>query len=324
MVETSNSLAYAALGAALLAGASALAPAARAADPSPTRIYMAPGTSPLLAAYEQRARREAAAAREAWLQAGHSEAEAASVAPPAITGGVVYGKNLSATVPNAYPEIGFSYTTGTPGLQSVYFIFVSPDGQSAYYATYGEPQYTTSGKIGFESPNPPALWSQPGTWTLTVLQIIDRAGNLVTYDAAQIASLFSKPSYTVVDTGTVDALAPTISGGKLLNSTVFLSATYPELHATITGSDSGSGLWLAYLIVQPPGASYSFYENVPLPLAKKSGAIDASTLFAPNDQTGTWNIVGFALCDFAQNCSGSVKQSDIVALFGTDTFNVRP
>ncbi len=151
MAQTSKALA----GAALLASACSLALPAQAADPAATRVYMTPGTSPLLAVYEQKARQEAAAARAAWLQAGHTEAEAASVAPPAITGGEVYGKNLSVGIPNAYPRIAFSYATGTPGLSTVYFVFVSPSGQAAYYASYGEAVYTTSGKIGFEAPNPP-------------------------------------------------------------------------------------------------------------------------------------------------------------------------
>jgi hypothetical protein len=311
-------------GAALLPCALTPAAPAHAADPAATRVIVAPGTSPLLAVYAGRARQAAASLRGAWRRAGHTARDAAAVAPPAITGGTVSGRNLAVGDPTAYPRIKFAYRTGTPGLSAVDFIFTSPNQQAAYYAAYNEPDYSTEGLHSFDATSPPALWSQPGTWTLASIQIIDRAGNMTTYDAGQIATLFHTPSYSVVNTGLVDALAPVITAGKLYNTTVSLSATYPLLRASITASDHGSGLFLAYLLIQAPGSTDGFYEDVPLPRPKISEAVNADTVFASYDTTGTWSIIGFAVCDFAMNCSGSVKPADILALFGTTTFNVTP
>jgi len=309
----------------VLAGAASLAWAAapaHATDPGPRRVVVAPGESPVLALYADKARQAAASLRAAWLHAGHAAGQTAGVALPAVTGGTVSGTNLAVGDPTAYPKIKFSYQTGPSGLYTVNFIFTSPSGQSVYQAAYGEPDYSTAGEHSFDVISPPALWSQPGTWTLAQVQILDRAGNMTTYDSGQIATLFRSPSYTVVNTGLVDALAPVISAGKLYNTTVSLRGKYPLLRASITASDHGSGLWLAYLLIQPPGSSYAFYEDVPLPRPKIAEAVNADTVFAASDQTGTWNIVGFAVCDWALNCSGSTKPADVQALFGTTTFNV--
>jgi hypothetical protein len=283
------------------------------------RVYVKPGTAPWAYLAAARAQAHAAELHATYLASGHRNARTTA---PAITGGAVTNATLTVGEAGQYPSIAFSYQTDTPGLNSVYFTFTSPNGEAFYSATFGEPAYTTSGTASFANLGTPGLWSQPGAWTLASVTILDNDGASTTYDAKQVAKLFTGVSYTVVNNGLVDGTPPHLKGGKLVNATVSLSDKYPQLKVRLAATDAGSGLQIGYVIISPPGNPYAFYEDVPLPLPVAKADIQAYTVFSPYDQTGTWNIVGYAVCDFAYNCTGSTAQSDVIKLLGTDTFTV--
>jgi hypothetical protein len=283
------------------------------------RVYVTPGTAPWAHLADVRAQARAAGLRATYLASGHKDVRSTA---PAITGGAVTAATLTVGQAGQYPSITFSYQTDTPGLNSVYFTFTSPNGEAFYAATFGEPAYTTSGTTSFANIGTPGLWSQPGTWTLASVTVLDNAGASTTYDAKQVATLFTGVSYSVVNNGLVDGTPPRLKGGKLVNDAVSLSGKYPLLKVKLSGTDAGSGLQIGYVIISPPGNPYAFYEDVPLPLPVAKADIQAYTVFSPYDPTGTWNIVGYAVCDFAYNCTGSTAQSDIIKLLGTDTFTV--
>jgi hypothetical protein len=299
----------------------AMAPAHAA---MPNRIVVQKGDTLQHAVWAAQVRGTEAALRAQWLASGHTAAQLTTLAPPSVTGGAVTAATLTVGKPGQYPTISTSFATDTPGLGELYYVFASPSGQSVYYAAYGAPAYTRKGTVTFRNVSPPSLWSQPGAWTLVSLSIIDGAGTETTYDAAQIASLFKNTSYTIVNSGLVDDKAPRILSGKIATPTVSLSARYPLLRAAIDSVDTGSGLWEGYILVSPPGASYSEYEDVPLAMPLKRGDVNVDTVFTTGDPTGTWSITGFAVCDYAMNCTGSTNDADVMALFGTDTFTVTP
>ncbi len=283
------------------------------------RVYVKPGASPWADLGAAPAQARAAELRAKYLASGHKDARGTA---PAITGGAVTASTLTVGEAGQYPTITFSYQTDTPGLNSVYFTFASPNGEAFYSANFGEPGYTTSGTASFANIATPGLWSQPGAWTLTGISIVDNAGTTTSYDAKQVAQLFTGLSYSVVNNGLVDGIPPHLRGGKIVNDTVSLSDRYPLLKVKLPATDAGSGLQIGYVIISPPGGGYAFYEAVPLPLPVGKADIQAYTVFSPYDPTGTWSIVGFAVCDFANNCTGSTAQSAVIALLGTDTFTV--
>ncbi len=283
------------------------------------RVYVTPGAAPWAHPAEATAQARAAGLRATYLASGHKDVRSTA---PAITGGAVTAATLTVGQAGQYPTIAFSYQTDTPGLNSVSFTFASPNGKAYYGTTFGEPAYTTTGSTSFASLAAPGLWSQPGTWTLVSVTVLDNAGASTSYDARQLAKLFTGVSYTVVNNGAVDGTPPLLKSGTLVNSTVSLSDKYPLLKVKLGAADPGSGLQIGYVIVSPPGNPYAFYEDVPLPLPVAKADIQAYTVFSQYSPTGTWNIVGFAVCDFANNCTGSTAQSDIIKLLGTDTFTV--
>ena len=302
--------------------AMAVAPCWAAAPPA-ARIVVQKGESPFLAIQGAADQGRAAELRVQWLASGHNLAPA-SESGPQITGGTVAAKTITVGVAGEYPELTFSYSAGSPGFSSADFVFVSPNGKTTYAVSAFAPYYKQTGTIRFQNASPVSLWAQPGVWQLSAATIYDIAGNKTTYDAGQLAGLFTNTAFTIVNTGMVDAVPPTIRAGKLISDTVSLSQNYPELKTQILSVDHGSGLYLGYVFIQPPGASYYYASIAPEAMPVARDWIKAYNAFNTNDPTGTWTIIGYAVCDFAQNCAGSTTVSDVVKLFGTNTFTVTP
>jgi hypothetical protein len=267
----------------------------------------------------------AVALRSAWLAQGHSVQELATTSAPTITGGSVTASTITVGNAGEYPALAVDYKTDRTGADYISVEFASPNGKTFYGGGYGIAYHTVTGTVSFAIVAPVNLYASPGTWSLAGATIYDNAGNSTTYTASQLAALFTATNFTVVNSGAAAPAPPAIVSGKLLNNTVSVSAKFPLLAATITAKDGyGPGIYEAYLIVSPPGGAYSFYSVLPNARPVRSGVIKANNLFGPYSQTGTWSIVGYGVCDYAFNCSGSTADSDIVALLGTDTFTVTP
>jgi hypothetical protein len=306
----------------------ALAASASAGLPT-GRVILRPGESPLKALHDaQFDARTAALIAQRQAARGAASHPAATTAAPSITGGAVTAATLTAGQPGQYPSISFSYQASA-GLASVSFVFTGPQAKHTTSQVYNfadlfESGYVTGGTISFASISQLSPWSQPGTWTLSAIKITDLAGASTIYTGAQVATLFTAKTYTVVNTGLSDGIPPKILGGRMPSPTVSLSAKFPLLTAAIHASDAGSGIWLAYIVFQPPGQSFSEYEDVPVALPVTRGWINADTVFASYDSPGTYTIVGYGVCDFAQNCTTSASDADIIKLFGTDSFTLTP
>jgi hypothetical protein len=267
----------------------------------------------------------AIALRAQWLASGHSVQQLATTTPPAITGGSVTAKTITVGQAGEFPSMSVSYTADTPGLHFVSAEFVSPNGKTGYAGDYVTAYYTQSGEVSFAIAIPVSLYATPGKWTLASATVTDNAGNSTTYTASQLKALFTNLSFTVVNNGPEAKAPPTIMAGQLLNTTVSLSSQFPLLAATITAKDPGGpGIYQAFVEISPPGGAYKYYSFLPDALPIKAGKIKANNVFGSSSPTGTWSIVGYAVCDYADNCSGSTADKDIVALFGTDTFTVTP
>jgi hypothetical protein len=289
-------------------------------------LSIATSAAPIaLAQAQQQTRDVAIALRAQWLARGHSVQQLAGLAPPSITGGSVTASTITVGTAGQYPSLSIAYGTDTPGLSYVSVTFVSPSGETVYSGSYTTWYYTQTGTVSFAIATPLGLYSQPGKWSLASATVVDNAGNSTTYTASQLQALFTNLSFTVVNTGPSAKAPPKIKSGALLNDTVSLSAKFPVLAANITASDKdGPGIYQAYVLIQPPGQTYSYYSFLPNALPMARGKVHANNVFASYSPTGTYAIVGFGVCDYANNCSGSNSDAAVVALFGTDSFTVTP
>jgi hypothetical protein len=313
----------------LLPRAAFAACAALAACPSagaaPTTSLAIPANNAALTQSRQQTRDVAIALRAQWLARGHSVQQLAALAPPTITGGSVTASTITVGTAGQYPSLSVAYSADTPGLSYVSVTFLSPSGETAYGGSYSTWYYTQTGTVSFAIVTPLGLYAQPGNWSLASATLVDNAGNSTTYTASQLQALFTNLSFTVVNTGPSAKAPPKIKSGALLNDTVSLSAKFPVLAANITASDKdGPGIYQAYVLIQPPGQTYSYYSFLPNALPMARGKVHANNVFASYSPTGTYAIVGFGVCDYANNCSGSNSDAAVVALFGTDSFTVTP
>jgi hypothetical protein len=83
-------------------------------------------------------------------------------------------------------------------------------------------------------------------WTIDEARVEDVVGNPGKYNQAQLAAL-GNTTFTVVNTGAYDAVAPTLTSGQIMTPTVSLSASAkgtanqaPFIGVKLTAADTGS------------------------------------------------------------------------------------
>ncbi len=288
-------------------------------------LALSPGQTPAQAMQSSRVREISRSLQTSWLAGGHT---AAAAPPPAITGGTVVTETVTIGKPANIPRLTFSYQAEA-GMAGAVFDFVGPNGKGTYETPYVPYGYSVRGAVTFEGLflQPPTLnlYSPSGVWTLSSATVFDLAGGTTTYDAAQLARLFTRPSFTVVNNGSADGTAPQVLSGKLITNTVSRTALFPAFRSTITAVDTGSGLYQAIVFLSPPGShGSSFGQVAPLQMPARKAAVSADTVLSSTYPTGLWHIVSYQVCDYASNCTVDDKKSDLIALFGTDTFTVTP
>jgi hypothetical protein len=266
------------------------------------------------------------------LQAARIEAfraAASRVAPsvrqpvaPAITAGAITAGTLTVGVANSIPTLQFTYQSKSYGLNFASFTFTSPNGGASITVQYNPRTYETSGTITFTPDTTAPYYAQPGQWVMTSAIIVDNQYNYAQYTQAQLAALFPQPFLTVVNNGPVDVKPPQVTAGQILTPTVSESSTDPTFKAMLTGTDNVSGLFLALVVIVPPGSQFGYVEIVPNPIPTRSGKIKAYSPVYSGQPTGSWAISGYELCDVAGNCLTDTNASDVQALFGTTSFTV--
>ena len=206
------------------------------------------------------------------------------------------------------------------GLYYVEANFVSNSGQNyTALVSTGAPNYT-SGQITLQDTyNVLSLYSEPGTWTLNSLYVLDLSYNAVSYSGSQLSALFPSLTFKVVNGGTPDVTPPTVTRGKLLTPTVSLSAQ-PYFQALVGGTDGLSGASNLTITISGPNImGLQAYGALFAPA--KTAAIVAGLDLA-EFQTGSYTIDGYSFCDAADNCVAGSSEADVKALFGTTTFKV--
>jgi hypothetical protein len=231
-----------------------------------------------------------------------------------------------------------------PGQESIAVKYKAPEGLNSILATFcttteatqciqtGGYAYgaanATSGSATFESFDESFggalnLYSAPGTWTLTDVQIYDQAGDLTDYSTpSELGALFPALTFSVTNKGTPDTVPPVVTAGEILTPTMDDIAGQLYFSAQLTATDNLSGASYATITLQPPeGSPIPLYGFTSAPL--KSGTIQIAELFVADvSSTQTWAIAAYSVCDVANNCKTDTNPSDILALFGTNTVQV--
>lgn len=132
------------------------------------------------------------------------------------------------------------------GVLGVAYFATGPSGQRIFGVLSGDyPALGLSRRGGFAQMYVGRLL-EPGAWVVTEAAVTDGAGNIATYDSAALAAL-GNTKFKVINPGTYDAVAPTLTSGQILTPTVSLSAfakgtpnLAPYVGIKLTASDTGS------------------------------------------------------------------------------------
>jgi hypothetical protein len=247
---------------------------------------------------------------------------ARTVAPPAITAAKILTPSVSVRTAPGYGL--FSFTFNAPGYYNYNnFVFTGPSGQEvvAGYAI-SPPGAEKTGSIVFF--NPFSIYTQPGTWTLTLAQIGDLSGNVTNYTGAQLAALFPSLTLKIVNTGPYGRTPPTVTSGKIETPKVSLSSASPFFRATLAATDDLSGVEASYIYLnEPDGTAYpGFTLLLQTTQGLKVNAEAGALLNTPGLPTGTWSITGYSVCNVAGNCITVTDTATLKQQFGTTTFDV--
>ena len=161
-----------------------------------------------------------------------------------------------------------------------------------------------------------SLFSEQGVWKLDQIYMLDDQNLTVTYNAAQLASLFPSVTMNVVNKDKPDKTPPSFSTGTILTPVL---AQRHEFMATLNASDAISGVNQLTIYYNKPNGQV--VNSVTMPTAPVYGGpinigIDVGVAL------GTWKIIGLQLRDNAGLYTGDYSAADIQAAFGTDTFVV--
>jgi hypothetical protein len=138
-------------------------------------------------------------------------------------------------------------TDDLSGVDHLLFTAVGPSGQRIPVLVNADyPATSFSRRVGIGWGLYSGRLLQPGTWTIDQARLVDLARNHSKYNQAALAAL-GNTSFTVVNNGPYDAVAPTLTGGQVLTPVVSLSAPArgttnqaPFVGAKVTLADTGS------------------------------------------------------------------------------------
>lgn len=267
-------------------------------------------------------------------------AGAVDVTPPVLTAFKAEGTfNVNRQTPQF--SIQFTATDDNSGVRSAMFQAVGPSGQRIFALTdVTYPAKTVSRRLGF-NPYFAARLLQPGVWRIDHARIEDVAGNPGKYGAAALAAL-GNATITVTNSGSYDTVAPTLTGGQVLTTSVSLSGTARgapgqapfvgmKVQATDTGSTATAGV---------AGAGFAFClaeESRCLELwASNGGTVNSATFLAGAQVSptlghvpGVYHLYSVVVYDQAGNFRELVStffggSTNFAAMMPTTTITLAP
>lgn len=237
---------------------------------------------------------------------------------PALTGLSIAPASVNAG-DSATLAVGVS-DTGT-GVSQVEASFQSPAGGQQATCISSTPASGTANAGTFDCHARFPAGSVPGSWTLSFLGIVDRAGNTTFLSASQIASGGYPDSVTVIDAAP-DTTAPTLAGVSFAAT----AHTTDSVTVTVTAADAGSGVRFVDVSFRAPTLITETATCAGVTPASGTSAYGTYTCklgFPAGAETGTWTLTDLILSDATGNLR-SMDTGDLKALGYATTLTVSP
>jgi hypothetical protein len=211
------------------------------------------------------------------------EIAAADVTQPALT---AFGAGTTLDVGKPTPpfSILIKGKDNLSGVVAVTYFATGPSGQRIFGGLSVDYPGTGFSRRGGFSDLYVGRLLEPGAWVIDEAAVMDAAGNLGYYGAAALAAL-GNTRFTVVNGGTYDTVAPTLTSGQILTPTVSLSSfakgtttLAPYVGVKVTAADAGS---TAVAGLAGAGATFCVAD------ASRCIAVGVATPNAGNQPSGT-------------------------------------
>lgn len=153
----------------------------------------------------------------------------------------------------------------------------------------------TGSGVSFENGVP--QYSEPGTWTVNYVQVMDRANNQTTYQGTALAAILQGPF--VVAANPTDTTDPVISAYRFSPASIDVSTAPKSVNVEIDVSDELSGVQAGWVTFKSPiittaspqfiTRTASFFQTLPQPRIT-AGTLTASVTFPTYDRSGDWSV----------------------------------
>jgi hypothetical protein len=229
----------------------------------------------------------------------------APAAPPTVTALAL--SPAAVDVSEAAATVDF-LVTATAGRGLSYVFAAVQAGRQTYQGTSCEVRVpasdtTTSGTWRCRMTIPKS--SAAGSWEVSVVGIVDKAGTAREYRTAELRTL-GFPSSLQVTSNTEDLAPPTLTAFSLSPSPLDLSTGDKLLEATITGSDAETGILKASVALRAPGAPSNVSSSHvcftgSLDGTAKTATLKCSIYFGQSAVDGTWLVAQVLVYDAVGN-----------------------
>lgn len=225
----------------------------------------------------------------------------AGTAAPTLSAGHILTSTVDVSKAPGAPAISITYAA--PGnLGQIGMYFDSPSGQIYHVSFYSGQHVPNTGTIVVSGASEPmSRYAAPGTWTLYDIDLYDQSNKYTRYTGSNLAARFPSLTFTVVNTLSSDAAAPTVTSGKILTPSVSLASRKPAL-ISVAVKDNLSGTGYLCFVAQSSNGGYVMGGNFTYSPILNGTLI---TQVNPSDSgagPGTYTITDYDVCDLANNC----------------------
>ena len=244
---------------------------------------------------------------------------------PFLIAGKVLTPAVNVQVAPGQVEVSLTIAAGTVGYSDIAVELTSPDGlhfvqSSAYVPAYPPQKGRQNLTIQVQPPfagDGLTLYSEPGNWTVSSVDIFANDGSRIPYTGSQLAALFPSVTVAVTNDGTPDTTPPTVSHGRILTPTVSLSSPSPFFAASLTVADDLSGVASASVELSSDSGGFGAGTQLLAPVVM--GKVTAFAQLQPGfAMPGTYTITGLYVCDVAQNCFSTFGAAGVQKVFGAN------
>jgi hypothetical protein len=248
-------------------------------------------------------------------------AQQTDTTPPQLVSLTLSPATVNVTTSDAPVTATVQVTDDLSGIYAIQVAASSPSGKQFVFASFGPPNValTVTTPITLVIPR----FSEPGTWTIANVGLVDRAVNQSNLSSSFLAAAGFPTTFTVIDTDP-DTTPPVLNQVTYTPSQVDVSTGPATITVDLSVTDDRSGITfpspvsspLDFVLTSPSGKQQRFLSGFSFQLLSgnsASGVWQATLQMARYSEPGQWSLTSLSLIDHARN-QKTYSAADFAAL----------